>query len=309
MSHSVLLALPRKLPKKAVKKRSLLTGLLNVDFWNYFFFNIRYLNWGKNRNIFFACHCTKPEHSTLKSKRGFSVRHGIILKFYKKYSVMLLLSPSVTSDSLQPHGQQHTRLSCPSPSLGACLNSCLMSWWCHPTISSSVIPFSSCHQSCPPLGSSEWALHIKWSKYWSFSFPIRLSNAYSRLISFRTDWFDLEVKGDLESFSPIPQFKTINSSVLSLLYSPTLTSIHDHGKNHSLDYTNFVAKVISLLFNMLSRLVIYFLWRSKHLLISQWQSPPAVILEPKKIKSVTVSIVFLSICHQVMGLDAMIFLF
>ena len=123
VSHSVLLVLPRKLPKKAVKKRSLVTGLLNVDFWNYFFFNIRYLNWGKNRNIFFACHCTKPEYSTLKSKRGFSVHHGIILKFYNKYSVMLLFSPSVTSDYLQPHGQQHTRLSCPSLSAGVYSNS------------------------------------------------------------------------------------------------------------------------------------------------------------------------------------------
>ena len=132
---------PTSLVKKAVKKRSLLTGRLNVDFWNYFFFNIRYLKWGENRNIFFACHCTKPAYSTLQRKRGHFVCHGIILKFYQKYSVMLSFSPSVMSNSLRPHGLQHTRLSCPSTSPGACSNSCPMSWWCHPTISSSVVPF------------------------------------------------------------------------------------------------------------------------------------------------------------------------
>ena len=91
---------------------------------------------------------------------------------------------------------------------------------------------------------------------------------------------------------------------LSLPYGPTLTSIHESWKNHS-----FVGKVISLLFNMLSRLVIFFLPRSKCLLISWLQSPSAVILKPKKIKSLTVSIVSPSICHEVMGLDAMILVF
>ena len=102
----------------------------------------------------------------------------------------------------------------------------------------------------------------------------------------------------------------MNSSVLSFLYDPTLTSVHDYCKNHSFDYTDFVGKVISLLFNMLSRFVIAFLPRSKCLLIL-WllQSPSTVILEPKKIKSVTVSIVSPSICHEVMELDAMIFVF
>ena len=90
--------------------------------------------------------------------------------------------------------------------------------------------------------------------------------------------------------------------MLSLLYGPALTSVHDHWKNHSFDYMDFVGKVISLL----SRLVITFLPRSKCLLISWLQSPSAVILEPRKIKSVTVSIVKTSICHEVMGPDAML---
>ena len=97
--------------------------------------------------------------------------------------------------------------------------------------------------------------------------------------------------------------------VLSFLYSPTLTSIRAYWKNHSLTRQTFVGKVISLLFNMLSRLVIAFLSRRKCLLISWLQSPSAVLLEPRKIKSVTVSIVSPSICHEVMGLDAMILVF
>ena len=97
--------------------------------------------------------------------------------------------------------------------------------------------------------------------------------------------------------------------MLSFLYSPTLTSIHDYWTNHSCDKTDFVGKVMSLLLNMLSRLVLTFLPRSKPLLISWLQSPSAVILEPKKLKSVTVSIVSPSICHEVMGLDAKILVF
>ena len=97
--------------------------------------------------------------------------------------------------------------------------------------------------------------------------------------------------------------------MFNLLYGPALTSIHDYWKNIVLPRQTFVDKVMSLLFNMLSRLVITFLPRSKHLLISWLQSPSAVILEPKKIKSVTVSIVSPSICHGVMGPDAMILVF
>ena len=105
---------------------------------------------------------------------------------------------------------------------------------------------------------------IRWPKYWSLS--ISPSNEYSGLISFRSHWLGLLVVQGKSS--PALQFKSIDSLVLSFLYSPTLTSIHDHWKNHSLTRQTFVGKVMSLLFNMLSRLVIAFLLRSKRLLIS-----------------------------------------
>ena len=114
---------------------------------------------------------------------------------------------------------------------------------------------------------------------------------------------------DSQESSPTPQFKSINFSVLSFTHSPTFTSIHDHWKNHSLDQMDFVGKVMSLLFNMLSRLVITFLPRSKHLLILWLQSPSVVILEPPKLKSDTVSTVSPSIPREVMGPDAMILVF
>ena len=94
--------------------------------------------------------------------------------------------------------------------------------------------------------------------------------------------------------------------MLRFIYSPTLTSIHDYWKNHGFSYTDLISKVMSLLLNMLSRFVIAFLPRSKRLLISWQWSPSAVILESKKIKSLTVSVISPSICHEVMGLDAMI---
>ena len=94
-------------------------------------------------------------------------------------------------NSLWPHGLHHTRLPCPSPTPGAYSNSCPSSRWCHPTISSSVVPFSSCLQSFPAsrVSFNEPVLHIRWPKFWSFS--ISPSNEYSGLISFRIDWFDL----------------------------------------------------------------------------------------------------------------------
>ena len=149
---------------------------------------------------------------------------------------------------------------------------------------------------CPPLllpsvfhnirvFSSESVLHIRRPKYWSFSFSITPSNEYSGLISFRMDWLNLlAVRGTLKS-SPTPQFKSINSSALNFLYSPTLISIHDYGKTIALTSWTFVGKVMSLLFNILSRSVVTFLPRSGHLLISWLQSPSAVILESQKIKS------------------------
>ena len=127
------------------------------------------------------------------------------------------------------------------------------------------------------------------------------------MISFRIDWLDiLAVQRTLKS-SPAPQFDNINSSALSLLFGPILISIHDYWKNDSFDYMwTLVGNVMFLLFNMLSRFVIACLPRSKHLLISWLQSPSTVILEPKKIKSVTVSTFFPPTCHEVMGPAGMI---
>ena len=125
----------------------------------------------------------------------------------------------------------------------------------------------------------------------SFSFNISPSNEYSGLISFRIDWLDLlAVQGTLKSLLQ-HQFKSINSSAFSFLYGPTLTSYMTTGETIALIRQNFVSKVMSLLFNMLSRLVMAFLSRRKHLLISWLQSPSAVILEPKKIQPISVSFV------------------
>ena len=150
--------------------------------------------------------------------------------------------------------------------------------------------------------SHEATLQIRWPKYWHFSFSIRPSNEYSRLISFRIDWFDLLAAQWTQS-SPA-QFKasTLCSAAFFMvqLSHPYMTT----GKMIALTIL-FVSKVRSLLFKMLSRFVIAFLPRSKHLLISWLQSPSTVILEHKKIKYVTVSTFSPSICHEGMGLDVM----
>ena len=158
--------------------------------------------------------------------------------------------------------------------------------------------------------SNESVLRIRWPKYWSFSFSISPSNEYSGLISFRMDWLDiLAVQGILKS---LLQHRSLKASVLQCSAFFMVQLSHPHmttGKTIALTRWTFVVKVMSLLFNMLSRLVITFLPRSKHLLISWLQSPSAVILEPKKIKSLTVSIVSPSISHEVVGPDAMILVF
>ena len=158
--------------------------------------------------------------------------------------------------------------------------------------------------------SNESALHIRWTKHWSFSFNISPSNEYSGLISFRMDWMDLlTVQGTLKSLfqQHISKASILPHSAFFIvqLSHPYMTT----GKTTALTRWTFVGKVMSLLFNMLSRLIITFLPRSKHLLISCLQSPSAVILEPRKIKSDTVSTVAPSISHEVMGPDAMIFVF
>ena len=111
--------------------------------------------------------------------------------------------------------QQHTSFPCPSPSPGVCSDSCPLSQWCHPTISSSVVALSSCLQWFP--ASSESGLQIRWPKYWSFSFTISPSNEYSGLISFRIYWSPCSPR-DFQEPSPTPQFKSINALVFSLLY-------------------------------------------------------------------------------------------
>ena len=144
--------------------------------------------------------------------------------------------------------------------------------------------------------SNESALHIRWPKYWSFSFSISPSNEYSGLISFRMDWLDvLAFQGSLKSS---PHYSS-KASILQLSAFFIVQISHPHmtsGKTIALTRWTFVDKVMSLLFHLLSMLVIVFLPRSKHLLISWLQSPSAVILEPPKLKSVTVSIVSPSIC-------------
>ena len=169
-----------------------------------------------------------------------------------------------------------------------------------------------CLPRIPPIirvFSSESTLHVRWPKYGSFSIRIIPSKEHAGLI-FRMDWLDhLAVQGTLNS---LLQHHSSKASVLQCsaffavqLSHPYMTT----GKTIALTRWTFVDKVMSLLFNMLSRLVITFLPRSKHLLISWLQSPSTVILEPKKIKSDTVSTVSPSMAHEVMGPDAMIFIF
>ena len=176
---------------------------------------------------------------------------------------------------------------------------------CHPLLLlSSVFPRIR-------VFSNESVLLIRWTKYWSFSFSICPSNEYSGLIFFRMDWLDLlAAQGTLKS---LLQHHSSKASILQhsaffiiqLLYPYTTT-----GKTIGLPRQTFVNKVIMfLVFNMLSRLMTAVHPRSKHLLISWLQSPSAVMLEPKKIKSLTVSIVSPSVCHEVMGPDGMIFVF
>ena len=149
-------------------------------------------------------------------------------------------SRSVVSDSLRPHESRHARPPCPSPTPGVHPNPCLvmpLSWWCHPTISSSVVPFFSCLQSFPASESFQMSQLFAWGgqsigvSALASVLPVNIQN-WSPLGW--TGWIFLQSKDSQES-SPTPQFKSINSLVLSFLYSPTLTFIHDYWKNHSLD--------------------------------------------------------------------------
>ena len=205
------------------------------------------------------------------------------------------------SDALPPHESQHARPPCPSPTPGV-----------HSESIESVIP-SSHLILCPPLlllppippnirvFSNESTLPMRWPNYWSFSFSIIPSKEIPRLMSFRMDWLDLlAVQGTLKS---LLQHHSSKASILRRSAFFTVQLSHPYmttGKTIALTRRTFVGKVMSLLLNMLSRLVITFLPRSKRLLISWPQSPSAVILEPQKIKSDTVSTVSPSISHEVM---------
>ena len=167
-----------------------------------------------------------------------------------------------------------------------------------------LLPFPSVLLSIRVF-SSELTLHIRWPKYWSFSFSISPSNEYSGFISFRIDWFDLlEVQGTLKNLLRHHSSKAsiFQCSAFFMVQLPYMTT----GKTIALTRWTFVSKVMSQLFNTLSRFVLALLPRSKCLLISWLQPPSTGILKPMKINSFTVSTVFPSIWHEVMGLDVMI---
>ena len=178
------------------------------------------------------------------------------------------------SSSLWPHGPQHARPPCPSPTPGVYSNSCPLSRWCHPTISA-CHPFLLSHSIFPSIRvfSNESALHIRWPKYLNFSFNISLSNEHSGLMSFRMDWLDLlAVQGTLKS---LLQYHSSKASILQCstffivqLSHPYMTT----GKTKALTRWTFVGKIMFLLFNMLSRLIITFLPRSKHFMANRWGS-------------------------------------
>ena len=199
------------------------------------------------------------------------------------HSSVQLFSRAPSEQSLQPHGLQHARLPCPSPTPGACSNSCPLIQWCHPTISSSV-PFPSCLQSFPASGS------FPMNRFFASGGQIIGASASASVLPMNIqDWFPLDwlvwsscSPRDSQESSPAPQFESIHFSALSLLYGPALTSIHHYWKNHSFDCMDLCWQNDALLFND-ARFVITFLPRSKCLSISWLQSPSAVILEPRKL--------------------------
>ena len=172
---------------------------------------------------------------------------------------LVQFSRSVLSNSLWPHGLQHARPPCPSLTPRVYSNSCPLSQWCHLTISSSVILLPPSIFLCIRAFSNKSVLCIRWPKYWSFSFSISPSNEHPGLISFRMDWLDfLAVQGTLKS---LLQYHSSKASILQRpaffivqLSHPYMTT----GKTIALTRRTFVGKVMSLLFNMLSRLVITF---------------------------------------------------
>ena len=204
----------------------------------------------------------------------------------KLWPTSVQFSHSVVSESLWPHGLQHARLPCPSPTPRAYSNSCPLSRQCHSTISSSVVPFSSCLQSF--LASDFFPMS---QFFTSGGQSIGVSALASVLPMNIQDWFPLGLTGwiSLQSKGPWRVYSNITSSKASILWHSAFLMVqlsHPYmttRKTIALSRPTFVSKVTSLLFNMLSRLVIAFLPRSKCLLISWLQSSSSVILEPTKI--------------------------
>ena len=209
---------------------------------------------------------------------------------FKYSSISVQFSRSVVSDSLWPHEPQHARPPCPLPTPGVHPNPCPSSRWCHPTISSSVVPFSSCPQPFPASGSfpaGQFLASVGQNTGVLASPSVLPMNTQDWSPLGWTGWISLQSKG-LSSifFNTTVQKHQFFGAQLSLWSSshPYMTA----GKTITLARQTFVSKVMSLLFDMLSRLVIVFLPKSKRLLISWLQSPSAMILESPKIKSVTV---------------------
>ena len=207
------------------------------------------------------------------------------------------------SDSLWSHEPQHARPPCPSPTPRVHPNPCPLSRWCHPIISSSVVPFSSCPQSCPASGSFQRS-----QLFTSGGQSIGVSASTSVLPMNTQDWSPLgwtvgspSCPRDSQESSPTPQFKSINSSVLSFIYGPYLTT----GKTIAVTRQTFVGKVMSLLFNMLSRLGIVFFQGPRSF---NFMAVVTICSDfgAQKIKSLTVSP---SIRHEVMRPEAMILVF
>ena len=195
-----------------------------------------------------------------------------------KLPISAQFSHSVVSDSLQPHGLQHTRPPCPSPTPRACSNSCTLSWWCHPTISSSVIPFSSRLQSFPAwVSSSHQVAKVLEFQLQHQSFQWIFRTDFLNELIFRMDWLDLlavhgTLKTLLQHYSSKVSILQCSAFFIVQLSHPYMTT----GKTIALTRWTFVGKVMSQIFNMLSRLVITFLPRGKHLFIS-WLQSSAVI--------------------------------
>ena len=208
------------------------------------------------------------------------------------------------SNFSRSHGLPYTRLLCPSPPPRVCPSSCPLNQWCHRSLLLLPSIFTSIR-----IFSNESAVRIRWPKYWSFSFSISPSKEYPGFISFKIDWFALlAFQGTLKS---LLQHHNLKASILqhSAFFMVQLSCLYmTTGKTIALTIRNFVIKVMSSLFYTLSKFFITFLPRSNHL-ISWLQSPPTVVLEPKKRKSVTTSTFPPSICHEVMGPDATNLLF